>query len=105
VHLDSLERYLGRDKERENQDLRATIQEIRDRYEESLLYKEDAIRGLNEQIEELQACLQSFQKSNRGNENQIDDLRRENNHLKDSVIEKLAQDVDDDLINRERSAK
>jgi predicted nucleic acid-binding Zn-ribbon protein len=101
VHLDNLERYLGSDKERENQDLRATIQEIRDRYEETLLYKEDCIRGLNEQIEELQTCLQSFQKSNRGNENQIDDLRRENNHLKDSLIEKLAQDIDDELINRE----
>lgn len=89
---------------RENADLTRTIDDVRVRYEERLAFKDETIKNLNTQIDDLQTSLASQQKIGRGVDNQVEELRRENGQLRDQILEKFTRELNDDALNREIGA-
>lgn len=81
-----------------------TADELRARFEERLQFKDETIRNLNSQIDDLQALLQNAQKPGRGVEQQLEELRRENGQLRDQLNSKFFKELGDDALSREVAA-
>jgi chromosome segregation ATPase len=84
--------------------LARTADELRARFEERLQFKDETIRNLNSQIDDLQALLQNAQKPGRGVEQQLEELRRENGQLRDQLNSKFFKELGDDALSREVAA-
>lgn len=89
---------------RENLELARTADELRARFEERLQFKDDTIRNLNCQIDDLQALLQSAQRPGRGVEQQLEELRRENGELRDQLKHQFVRELGDEALSREVAA-
>lgn len=89
---------------RENQELARTADELRSRFEERLQFKDETIRNLNCQIDDMQALLQSAQRPGRGVEQQLEELRRENGELRDQLKHQFVRELGDEALSREVAA-
>lgn len=67
-------------------------------------FKDETIRNLNSQIDDLQALLQNAQKPGRGVEQQLEELRRENGQLRDQLNNKFFKELGDEALSREVAA-
>lgn len=81
-----------------------TADELRTRFEERLAFKDETIRNLNCQIDDLQALLQNAQRPGRGVEQQLEELRRENGQLRDQMKNEFVKELGDEALSREVSA-
>lgn len=88
---------------RENSDLHRTIEELNQRYDERLRFKDDTIQGLTEQIADLEGALRSKDKATRMSGSELEELRRENGQLRDQLLDKYTKELSDEALGREIS--